>query len=419
MCGLHLVDRVGDVTADELGVSIGSVGSGDRGDGVHVQGADDRRGELVVLSQGVAVEVGEVDGLSDAEPVSCVLLCADAEGGPFEAPLLTTDDAVLHEVAAADGRRARGGSLREVEAVVHDGGTLEEGVLPIGALSEAGRVGQRCEGDETGGSAALVHEDGVLFGVEQTDLLPRLLDAVVGVVGHLGGLALAALLGGHEDDPVSTTCAVNGGGCGVLQDGDALDVGRVEEVDAPGRDAVDDPQRLGVVERTRTADPDGLRRSGLSGVLGHLDTGGASLQCLLRAEHGHRGGVLDVDGAHSTGDLAPLLVAIADDDGLFQPGNVGGERVIDCGAAGDGHIRGLVPDVGERQGRLGRGDHQRVVSIEVGHAAVVGAFLDNGHPGQGCAVIGVGHLSGDGRGLCQDSEGNQPTQEEQESHGVV
>ena len=261
---LHLVDRVGDVASDQLGVGVGPVGAGDRRDGVHVQCADDRRGELVVLGEGVPVEVGEVHGLSDAEPVSGFLLGADAEGGPLEAALLATDDAVLHEVAAADGRRGRGGSLREVEAVVHDGGPLEQGVLPVGAFSQAGRVGELGVGDEAGGGAALIHEDGVLLGVEEANLLPRLLEAVVGVIGHLGRLALGALLGRHQDDPVSTPCTIDGGGGGVLEDGDALDVGRVEEVDAPGRDAIDDPQRLGVVERARATNPDGLGCAGLS-----------------------------------------------------------------------------------------------------------------------------------------------------------
>ena len=363
--------------------------------------------------------MGEVHRLPDAEPVSGVLLGADAEGGPLEAALLPTDDAVLHEVASADGRRGRGGSFREVEAVVHDRGPLEQGVLPVGALAQCGRVGQLGIGDEAGRGAAFVHQDGVLLGVEQANLLPGLLNAVVGIVGHLGRLALGALLGRHEDHPVSTPRAVDGGGGGVLQDGDALDVGRVEEVDASGRDAVDDPQGLGVVERTRAPDPDRLGRPGLSGVLGHLDASRTALQGLLGPEHRNRGGVLDVDGAHRTGDLAPLLVAIADDDGLFQPGDVGGETVIDGGAAGEGHIRRLVPDVGKREGGLGGGHHQRVVSIEVGHAAIVGALFDDGHPGQGHSVIGVGHRTGDGRGLGPCCKRQEPTQEEQESHGVV
>ena len=363
--------------------------------------------------------MGEVYRLSDAEPVSGVLLGADAAGGPLEAALLPTDDAVLHEVASADGCRGRGGSFREVEAVVHDRGPLEQGVLPVGAFAQCGRVGQLGVGDEAGRGAALIHEDGVLLGVEQANLLPGLLDAVVGIVGHLGRLALGALLGRHEDHPVSTPRAVDGGGGGVLQDGDALDVGRVEEVDASGRDAVDDPQGLGVVERARTPDPDRLGRPGLSGVLGHLDAGRPALQGLLGPEHRNRGGVLDVDGAHRTGDLAPLLVAIANDDGFFQTGDVSGEGMVNGGPAGEGDVRRLVPDEGERQGRFRGGHHQRVVSIEVSDRAVVGAFLDDGHPGQGHSVIGVGHRSGDGRGLGECRKRQEPTQEEQESHGVV
>ncbi len=153
--------------------------------------------------------------------------------------------------------------------------------------------------------------------------------------------------------------------------------------------------------------------------MGDLDTGGAALQGLLRPQDRHRSGVLDVDGAYCTRDLAPLLVAIADDDGLFQSGDIGGERLVHSSAASDGHICGFVTDVSKREGRFRGRNHQCVVTIYVGHAAVVGAFFDNGYPGKGHSVIGVGHLTGDGRGLGENPEGNQPTQEEQESHGVV
>ena len=76
-------------------------------------------------------------------------------------------------------------------------------------------------------------------------------------------------------------------------------------------------------------------------------------------------------------EITPLLVAIANDDGFFQTGDVSGEGMVNGGPAGEGDVRRLVPDEGERQGRLRGGHHQRVVSIEVSDRAVVGAFLDD------------------------------------------
>ncbi len=176
--------------------------------------------------------MGEVDGLSQAETVARVLLGAHAEGGALEASFLSTDDAVLHEVAASNGSRARGGAFREIEAVVDHWRALKQGVLPIGALAKAGRVGQLRQGNEASRCSAFVHQDGVLLRIEQSNFLPRLLEAIVGVVGHLGRLAFGALLGGDEDDTVATTCTVDGGRGGVLQYRDGLDIGGVQVVDA-------------------------------------------------------------------------------------------------------------------------------------------------------------------------------------------
>ena len=149
---------------------------------------------------------------------------------------------------------------------------------------------------------------------------------------------------------------------------------------------------------------------------GHLCSG---VLCRARVTGGHRSGVLDVNGAHSTRDLAPLLVSISDDNGLFQTGDVGRKGMVNIGLTSDGHVRGFVTDVGKHQGGLVGGNHEGIVTIDISHGAVIGAFFDNRYARQGHSIIGVGHLSGDGRGLGKDSEWNQPTQEEQDSHSVL
>ena len=61
------------------------------------------------------------------------------------------------------------------------------------------------KGDEARSSAALVHQNGILLGIEQADLFPGLLKAIVCIVSHLGRLALGSFFGGDKDDAVSST----------------------------------------------------------------------------------------------------------------------------------------------------------------------------------------------------------------------
>ena len=108
-------------------------------------------------------------------------------------------------------------------------------------------------------------------------------------------LAFLAFLGGDDDNPVGGTRTIDGGGAGVLKQGDALDVFRVE-----GRQRVG-TRTVGIVahthgtchngntvynieggvarrERACTADTHRSGRTGLAGSRRNLHTGNATLQ---------------------------------------------------------------------------------------------------------------------------------------------
>ena len=106
--------------------------------------------------------------------------------------------------------------------VMADGGAVDL-ALPIGI------------GSAKGIDRSLVHT-GVEIGDEAAELVPiHDLDGLLAhaggdstIVGDLGSLVGAALLGRDDDDAVGTARSIDGGSGGVLQDVEALDIGRVD-----------------------------------------------------------------------------------------------------------------------------------------------------------------------------------------------
>ena len=133
-------------------------------------------------------------------------------------------------------------------------------------------------------------------------------------------VALITALGGYQDDAVCGTGAINGGGRGILEHLDGLDVVRVQLVDIRGRDAVNHPQGAyaGIVHGGSTTDDDGGAFTRLSGTGSNLDTGGRALQGI---EHigGHL--VLNVFLGHrddGTGNVPFLGGTVTNHHGLIQ-----------------------------------------------------------------------------------------------------
>ena len=229
---LDLVDGVDNVAVDVVRVSVLTVRTGHRCHRVDVQRAHHRGGEFVVHSQCIPVDVGEGHVLSHLDAVARLLLGVDAEGGPLKASLFPANDAVLREVARTHGDARRLRAVRVQHAVVGHRGALEHGFLPVGAFAQRRGIRQSWKRGQSSCGTALVHQRGVLFSVQQRHVLPRLLHADVAVVSQGRLAATRALLRGDQHHTVGPTCTVNGGGCSVLQDADALDVRRVQVVNA-------------------------------------------------------------------------------------------------------------------------------------------------------------------------------------------
>ena len=308
------------------------------------------------------VEQGDADVLAQGHSVIVGLVEAAADG------------TLVGEVAAGNAVVDPAVAAGDIDVVLDDGGVLvEDGFHPVGALPEG--IGIVVDGGVAGVELALVHHDGILGGVEHGGLAPGILHTIGKVVGD-DGLPFGTGLGGHEDHAVGRAGAVDGGGSGVLEDVDALDVVRVDVVDAAGRHPVHDVERGRVVDGADTADDDRGAGARGAGVLGDLDTGGHALEHVvhpvlgldLQVVGGHRG-----DGGRNHGFL---LDAIADDDRLFQ--HLGVLREDDFhNAVGRGHGGlGHIADAGDFQD--GAGSHaEGESSVHARHGTVAGSLLDD------------------------------------------
>src|SRR5688500_15663200 len=164
-----------------------------------------------------------------------------------------------------------------------------------------------------------------------------LLEAVVRAQGHLV-VAGAAAAGRDDDDAVGRLRAVLRGRGGVLQHLDRGDVVGVEVRVLPHVEPVHDVQRLGGAEEVLAADDDARRLARLAAG-GDLHARDAAAQRLL---YGGDLPVLDRLARHArdgAGDVAPLLVRVADgDDG------VEGQRLR---LQGEGRVGRLAGDDGD------------------------------------------------------------------------
>ena len=199
----------------------------------------------------------------------------------------------------------------------------------------------------------------------------RLVPGEVVGVGHVDlVLRTGAVLGGDEDHAPGRAATVDGGGGGVLQDGDVLDVVGVDERKVGDFHAVDQDQRLVVaVDGTGTAETHRRGGAEVSRVVGDGQAGDDALETLrhvddrLAAE-----GLLHVDRRDGAGQVDLLLRTETDDHGFIEELRVIGQDDVDHAAAGDGHLLGLVADAGELQGSV-CGSVDGVAAIRVGRRA--------------------------------------------------
>ena len=189
-------------------------------------------------------------------------------------------------------------------------------------------------------------------------------DAHLAVEVHDRGAAGTAL-GGDDDNTVSGTGTVDGGGGGVLQDVDALDIGRVDGVDgAVGKHTVDDQQRLvDALGRSRhgTAGRDGVLTADGHGLgvvaggaggrsiaqTGHL--GGQGRQGVRVGEGGDVGVVAIVDAGDGAGNVTLAGGTVTDDNHIVQEEGVLLQNNVNRLLTTDCDFHSLVADGGDDQ----------------------------------------------------------------------
>ena len=236
----------------------------------------------------------------------------------------------------------------------------------------------------------LVHKRHIIGIIgDHLELVGGLVDGHHSAVGdaYLTG-GLASVLCGDEDDAVSSPVSVDGAGSRVLQHGHGLDVIRVHVGDRT-LETIDYDKRIGGVQCPDTADPE--RKSFLArtaGSLAHRQTGVHSLKDLGGARHRtgfHLLGV--IDSGDRSGDVHPLLRAVADYDKLFKFIGVRFQSHIDDIPAGHLHLFGEIAEEADGKSlRVGGLDLELSVSVRGDTSHRVGN--GDGRTGQrlGCLI---------------------------------
>ncbi len=199
-----------------------------------------------------------------------------------------------------------------------------------------------------------------------------------------------------EDDAIGGVHAIDRGGRGVLEHGDALDIVRIQEVQgiAPGRwveavatdryapagagaerHAVNDVQRLAAgVDGGRAANPDRQVAARLV-VVHELHAGNFVLDELLRTDEA---AVVEFGSRHllhGSRDVARPLLSVAGHDDFRQAHRLGGQGEVDDDRVAphdrDGLLGRRVPDHSRPQGVRAGGDaRDEVAAVRLGQHAV-------------------------------------------------
>ena len=215
--------------------------------------------------------------------------------------------------------------------------------------------------------------------------------------------------GGYEDDAVGALGAVDGRRRGIFQDAERLDFVGFDVVDVTG-DSVDEHQGVGsALEGADTANPEfGVVASRFGAALDADQTGELSGEVARQVARRRLHQVARPDGGDRADHRLAFLLAVADDDDLFELIGVGLQLDVDhLAAVGREGLR-QVADVADRDLLFGQyvDDEE---SVGVGRRSDVGVFDVDGSADQRRSV-GVGDGSGDasfprlcGGALCMDS----------------
>ncbi len=435
--GLAVLGVVG--VLDELGVALGGgagpcpVGVSRHGHGVHLVGdlTYDRGGggAVVPVVGGLAgLAVHQVGGLGDAEPgldfdrplchevelvvllladlVLAVLLeeaAGDVVGGLVGAAggrevVLVADPVFLVEEVVPVGVAEVFVVAVGVEAVGGCGGVAvaaAELLVPVAGEGEHAVDGGRIRALGVGVGLEEVGGPVVAVGDEPGDDGPAV-DAEGAVVGDPGGAGRRGL-GGHQDDAEGPARAVDGGGGGVLEDGDGFDVGGIDGVHG-GLDPVQE-------DECAAAGPDGVlgaadADSGVAGGLavgeGQGEAGDRALEGAGDSDGGAQAGVdvLGGEGLDGPDYVAAFLDAVSDHDDLVEARAVLLHHDVDEGLAVELDFLGLVAETGEFE-LFGPSGIEGIGAVAGGACAAHCPGNHDDDPGHGISVH-VGDCSGDG-----------------------
>ena len=208
----------------------------------------------------------------------------------------TAYDTFLVQISGRDGVGACGGTARDTQGVALGlCAVMEHLVEPVGVDERAvGTVDALHVGPVVRTAAAvdvgLVHDGHVLARVKHICPVGHRLPAEVTVEGDLG-LPFLTALGGDQHDAVGGLGTVDGGGGGILQHVDALDVGGIDVGDVT-LDAVDQIEGTRVAHGAEATDVHLHSRARRSGLRGDVHTRHLALHGLQRTGGVHLGDLL-------------------------------------------------------------------------------------------------------------------------------
>ena len=389
--------------SDRVGGSHGvDVAVGHAPDAIAVEAAFrvveiDRLGRVIAesLADGALIGVPVLgEGVLAVEVDAEVLLeegRGEGESSRGTVHLGALEGTLLHRVTAGNAVR-QGHGLAESEVAVdgnvgvHGRGGAVDLLLPVGVLG--------AEGVESGGghlavSHALGDELAHLVAGQDILILGDGVDGsrqVHGDVRNRGGMALGALLRRDDDNAVGSTGTVDGGCRCVLEDGEGLDVFRVDggQRVAHAGDAVigngqtvDDVERVvGGVEGRAATDTD------CSAGARHTGTGSDDDTRALTAEEvgGSRDDTLvdfvGLDGRDGTGKVTLLDGTVADDDDFVEEVGVIHEGDGRRDLTGRESLRGKAHAADFHDG-VRTGNHQDVVAVQTRRDTVGRSLFEN------------------------------------------
>ena len=349
-------------------IGVGPVGILDLIDGGHaVRLLDDPLRPVGVVLDLVA---GELAGGGQGEAVGDLVAHVQAAVVTVETVAGALEEAVLVQVTHGSHvgqvlRAARHGQVvghhRRI-VLVQLADPLDVGA----AVAEVGDLLGRELGGTAGIDRGLVVEFGIDPGIDDRRKGRRLLHAVGEVIID-GDLSLRPLLRGDEDDAVGGAGSVDGGGGGVLQDGNLVDVVGVQ-VRERALDAVDDHERVVVVHRVETTDVH--RRGAARGGRTLLDDEArrGALEAFQDVGDGLALELLGGDGGHGTGQVDLLLDTVTDDDRVVQEEILLREFDVEVRTALDGDLFRLIAD-GRHDKDVLRCGQEGEEAVHVGHRA--------------------------------------------------